>query len=321
MRRRRRRHRRRARARPPHDHGRPVRRPRPPPPDRRPPSPRGRPPRWRCGSSGARRWSRSGGPSPGWPASVERRSRRCSPGPRGRSRRPASARPFRQDTRFLGLSINAEGTARVDLSRDFESGGGSLGLTLRLAQVTCTLDDFPTVKGVRFALAGELVSVFSGNGIVLDKPVTCDSYRQYLAQPGAQPAFAGIWPFATKAELDAYGAGSDRTYRDPVATARDFAVKYIGHGQPGRLPTPDHGPGHGGGAHGPPLRRGPRAVAEPTGLLRRDRPPARGPGRDRALDRRRGGLPEHHRHRAEAAGEDRPRPCGSPARPTPSRAR
>jgi hypothetical protein len=148
-----------------------------------------------------------------------------------------------QDTRFLGLSINGEGTARVDLSRDFESGGGSLGLTLRLAQVTCTLDDFPTITGVRFALAGELVSVFSGNGIVLDKPVTCDSYRQYLAQPGAEPAFAGIWPFATKAELDAYAAGSDRTYRDPVATARDFAVKYVGMDNPVDFPARTTGPG------------------------------------------------------------------------------
>lgn len=82
-------------------------------------------------------------------------------------------------TRFLGLTIDG-GTAKVDLSREFESGGGTLGLTLRLAQVVCTLDQFDSVTGVRFALEGKLVSVFSGNGIVLDRPVTCQSYRQYL---------------------------------------------------------------------------------------------------------------------------------------------
>src|SRR5688500_12945411 len=133
-----------------------------------------------------------------------------------------------KETRFLDLVIDSAGIAKVDLSRDFESGGGTLGLTLRLGQVACTVGQFPTVKGVRFALNGELVSVFSGNGIVIDKPVTCDSYREVVAQPGSPPAaFAGIWPFATKAELDAYAAGTDRTYRDPVATARDFATKYV----------------------------------------------------------------------------------------------
>ncbi len=145
-----------------------------------------------------------------------------------------------RDTRFNDLVIDANGIARVDLSRDFESGGGSLGLTLRLAQVTCTVGQFPTVQGVRFALAGELVSVFSGNGIILDKPVTCDSYRQVMGQPAP---FAGIWPFATRAELDAYAAGADRIYRDPVATARDFAIRYIGMDNPVDFPSRTTGPG------------------------------------------------------------------------------
>ena len=146
-------------------------------------------------------------------------------------------------TRFLDLVIDGNGIAKVDLSRDFESGGGSLGLTLRLAQVTCTLAQFPTVKGVRFALAGELIDVFSGNGIVLDRPVTCDSYREVLRQPGQPALFAGIWPFATRAELDAYAAGADRTYRDPVATARDFAVKYLGMDNPVDFPSRSIRPG------------------------------------------------------------------------------
>ncbi|MGI8809686.1 MAG: GerMN domain-containing protein [Acidimicrobiales bacterium] len=146
-------------------------------------------------------------------------------------------------TRFLRLVIDADGIAKVDLSRDFESGGGSLGLTLRLGQVACTVSQFPTVKGVRFALAGELVSVFSGNGIVLDKPVTCDSYREVMGQPGNAATFAGIWPFATRAELDAYAAGPDRTYRDPVATAREFATKYVGMDNPVDFPSRTTGSG------------------------------------------------------------------------------
>jgi spore germination protein GerM len=168
-----------------------------------------------------------------------------------------------KETRFLDLVIDAAGIAKVDLSRDFESGGGTLGLTLRLAQVACTVGQFPTVKGVRFALNGELVSVFSGNGIVIDKPVTCDSYREVLAQPGSTATFDGIWPFATKAELDAYAAGSDRTYRDPVVTARDFMTKYIGMDNPVDFPSRTTAPGQIEVPMGPRYAEGRTPLANP----------------------------------------------------------
>lgn len=80
-------------------------------------------------------------------------------------------------TRLRGLTIT-DRVATVDLSGAFESGGGTLGLTLRLAQVACTLDAFPTVDGVRFALDGEVVDVFSGDGLIVDEPVACGDYIQ-----------------------------------------------------------------------------------------------------------------------------------------------
>lgn len=166
-------------------------------------------------------------------------------GPTAAEARDGFSTAVPKETRFLDLVIDGDGIAKVDLSRDFESGGGTLGLTLRLAQVTCTVGQFPTVKGVRFALAGELVKVFSGNGIVLDRPVTCDSYREVVRRPGEAVPFAGIWPFATKAELDAYAAGGDRAYRDPEATARDFAVRYLGMDNPVSFPFRATGAGSG----------------------------------------------------------------------------
>jgi Immunoglobulin-like domain of bacterial spore germination len=51
---------------------------------------------------------------------------------------------------------------------------------MRLAQVVCTLDQFPTVKGVLFKLDGEPVDIFSGEGLILDKPVGCGDYEDFL---------------------------------------------------------------------------------------------------------------------------------------------
>jgi hypothetical protein len=82
-------------------------------------------------------------------------------------------------TRLLGLNI-ANGLATVDLSSEFESGGGSLSMQMRLAQVVYTLTQFPTVKRVQFQLDGEPVRVFSGEGIVLDKPVTRGDYEELM---------------------------------------------------------------------------------------------------------------------------------------------
>lgn len=73
-------------------------------------------------------------------------------------------------TRLLGLSI-AGGVATVDLSHDFESGGGSVSMLLRVAQVVFTLTQFPTVERVRFSLDGEPAAAIGGEGVVVDPPI------------------------------------------------------------------------------------------------------------------------------------------------------
>lgn len=75
-----------------------------------------------------------------------------------------------EGTEYLGTTID-EGVATVDLSSEFESGGGSLSMSARLAQVVYTLTQFPTVDFVQLTLDGEPVDVFGGDGIVLDRPV------------------------------------------------------------------------------------------------------------------------------------------------------
>ena len=73
-------------------------------------------------------------------------------------------------SRLLGLSIK-NGVATVDLSTEFDSGGGSASMRYRLAQVVYTLTQFPTVTSVLFQIEGRIVTVFGSEGIVLDGPV------------------------------------------------------------------------------------------------------------------------------------------------------
>jgi germination protein M len=83
------------------------------------------------------------------------------------------------DTKVLGLVIE-DGIAHVDLSSEFESGGGSLSMQMRLAQVVYTLTQFPTVKGVLFELDGRPVDVIGGEGIVVDHPLTRKDFADFL---------------------------------------------------------------------------------------------------------------------------------------------
>jgi hypothetical protein len=82
-------------------------------------------------------------------------------------------------SRLLGLRVE-NGIATVDLSSEFESGGGSMSMFVRLGQVIYTLTQFPTVDTVLFEIEGQPVTVFSSEGIVLDGPVGRDAYADLL---------------------------------------------------------------------------------------------------------------------------------------------
>ena len=95
------------------------------------------------------------------------------------SARPAMYSAIPDGTTLLGISI-ADGVATVDLSKEFESGGGSASMQSRVAQVVYTLTQFPTVTGVRFRLDGVPVTTLGGEGVVLDGPVGRDDFRDQL---------------------------------------------------------------------------------------------------------------------------------------------
>jgi germination protein M len=82
-------------------------------------------------------------------------------------------------TKLLGISIK-NSVATVDLSREFESGGGSASAFNRLGQVVYTLTQFSTVRSVLFQVEGETVTTFGSEGIVLEGPQARTDFRDQL---------------------------------------------------------------------------------------------------------------------------------------------
>ena len=82
-------------------------------------------------------------------------------------------------TELRGVTV-ADGVATVDLSRRFESGGGSLSMLLRLAQVVFTATQFPSVQRIELRLDGTPVEALGGEGVMVDDYATRARFEQVL---------------------------------------------------------------------------------------------------------------------------------------------
>ena len=78
---------------------------------------------------------------------------------------------------LLGLSV-ANGTATVDLSSEFAASGTTAQVRMRLAQLTWTLAQFPTIDRVALLVNGQAVSSLAG--VRLPRPMTQDSFASLL---------------------------------------------------------------------------------------------------------------------------------------------
>ena len=112
-------------------------------------------------------------------ATAAMRQLLAGPNARERAASPALVTTVPGGTQLLGLSIT-DGVATVDLSREYESGGGSASMFGRLSQVVYTLTQFSTVQGVLFELDGQPVTIFGGEGLILDHPVGRADYHDQL---------------------------------------------------------------------------------------------------------------------------------------------
>lgn len=92
-------------------------------------------------------------------------------GPTGPDEENEATTAIPEETRLLGVS--REGSVlNVDLSSDFESGGGSLSMQLRVGQVVYTGTQFEGLDAVRILIEGERVDAIGGEGIVVAEPLT-----------------------------------------------------------------------------------------------------------------------------------------------------
>lgn len=72
-------------------------------------------------------------------------------------------------TTVLGVDLD-DGLATVDLSDEFDDGGGTLSMQARIAQVVFTATQFPNVDRVRFWMEGEPIDALGGEGLSLIEP-------------------------------------------------------------------------------------------------------------------------------------------------------
>lgn len=94
-------------------------------------------------------------------------------------------------TKLLGVKLSGH-VATVNLNSKFSSGGGTLSMTNRLAQVVFTCTQFPGVTGVTFQIDGKTIDVLGGEGIIIEGPQSRADFEE--ASPAIlveSPAWGG----------------------------------------------------------------------------------------------------------------------------------
>jgi hypothetical protein len=145
-------------------------------------------------------------------------------------------------TQLKGLTI-AGGTATVDLSREFDQGGGSLAMQTRVAQVVYTLTQFPTVKRVAFRIDGKPVKSIGGEGVIVDPPVDRLDFEDQtpailVESPGYATAVGS--PFTARGTANTFEANLQWELRDAggKVLAKNFATATSGTGTRGTFSFP-----------------------------------------------------------------------------------
>lgn len=135
------------------------------------------------------------------------------------------------NTTIDALTLNGS-NAEVDLSAEFESGGGTFSMTARLAQLTFTMTRLDGIDGVLLVENGSPVSVFSSEGIVLDGPMVRDAFEDLV--PGILVDFpAAGATVAPTFEISGVAAAFEGVFQLEVLEGNTvlFAPDFVSTGQ------------------------------------------------------------------------------------------
>jgi hypothetical protein len=139
-------------------------------------------------------------------------------------------------TSLLGISLDGT-VATVDLSDEFESGGGSLAMTARVAQVVYTLTQFKTITAVEFMIDGERVGSIGGEGVVVAEPQRRADWESFeppvfVERPGVGASLSS--PFVVEGRATVFEAtvNIDLLDADEEVLVETFATAT--EGAPGR---------------------------------------------------------------------------------------
>ncbi len=132
-------------------------------------------------------------------------------------------------TMVRSLDVGSDGVALVELTQEFDDGGGSASMLGRLAQLTFTLTASDDVDSVLLMENGAVVETFSNEGIVLDGPMQRSDFEDFL--PGIlveDPAWGATvaLPFTASGTAAAFEAvfqmqalsGDDIVFEPPFVT-------------------------------------------------------------------------------------------------------
>ena len=102
-------------------------------------------------------------------------------GPTGPDLEAGATTAIPEGTELLGVEQDFDGL-HVDLSSEFESGGGSLSMQLRVAQIVYTATQFEGIDAVSFKIDGQGVESIGGEGVDVSEPLTRRDFQEsYLA--------------------------------------------------------------------------------------------------------------------------------------------
>ena len=90
---------------------------------------------------------------------------------------PAFATTIPQGTTLRKVTSKPDGV-HVDLSKEFTDGGGSASMTGRVAQVIYTASTLEPSAKVWISVEGKPLEVLGGEGLMLDQPITRETFEQ-----------------------------------------------------------------------------------------------------------------------------------------------